>query len=153
VAAGRFRADLSYRLRVVPIDLPALRSRRGDVEALFWHLVEEMNRRGLRRIDAVSRPALDALRAYPWPGNVRELYSAIECAYVLGEGPLFDVADLTPELRGEVPVSAADQAPAAERARLLAALAQHRGRKGAAATALGMSRSTLWRKLSMHGIH
>ncbi|MDX2169319.1 MAG: sigma 54-interacting transcriptional regulator [Deltaproteobacteria bacterium] len=151
VTAGRFRADLSYRLRVVPIHLPPLRRRRGDIEALFWHLVGEMNRRGLRRIEAVSRAALDALRAHAWPGNVRELYSAVEYAYVLGEGPLFDVDDLTPELRGEDLATGADQPPATERARLLAALAQHGGRKGAAAAALGMSRSTFWRKLSMLG--
>ena len=151
VAEGRFREDLSYRLRVVPLALPPLRSRRGDSEALFWHFVGKLNAQGLRRVEGVSRAALDAVRSYPWPGNVRELLSAVEYAFVVGEGRILDVEDLTPELRGEPPpgtpmLSLAD----AERHRIVTALAKHRGRKAAAAAELGMSRSTLWRKLSVH---
>src|SRR5213594_3830217 len=73
IAEGRFREDLSYRLRVVPVFLPPLRERRGDVEALFWHFVEGMNRGGERRIEGVMRAAMDTIRSYSWPGNVREL--------------------------------------------------------------------------------
>src|SRR5437667_4964021 len=101
VAEGRFREDLSYRMRVVPVSLPPLRDRGGDVEALFWHFVDRMNHQGLRRITGVTRPAMDAIRSYRWPGNVRELRSAVEYAFVVGEGPTLEVADLTPELRGE----------------------------------------------------
>src|SRR5207245_9376610 len=149
VGEGRFRDDLSYRLRVVPLLLPPLRRRDGDVEALFWHFVNEMNQQGMRRIEGVTRTAMDAILAYPWPGNVRELRSAVEYAFVVGEGPLLDVADLTPELRGEPPPgmpvgSLAD----IERGRILAALARHHGRKAAAAAERGMSRTTLWRQRS-----
>ena len=148
VVEGRFREDLSYRMRVVPLFLPPLRERRGDTEALFWHFVERMNHGGLRRIEGVTRPAMDAIRSYPWPGNVRELRSAVEYAFVVGEGPLLDVQDLTPELRGQAPpgipsLSLADT----ERERMLRVLAKHKGRKAAAAAELGISRSTLWRRL------
>ena len=151
VDEGRFRDDLSYRLRVVPLLLPPLRRRDGDVEALFWHFVGEMNQQGMRRIEGVTRTAMDAILAYPWPGNVRELRSAVEYAFVVGEGVLLDVADLTPELRGEPPPGTpAGSLADIERGRILAALARHHGRKAAAATELGMSRTTLWRKLYAH---
>ena len=151
VAEGRFREDLSYRMRVVPVSLPPLRDRDGDVEALFWHFVDAMNRQGLRRIDGVTPAAMAAIRSYAWPGNVRELQSAVEYAFVAGEGPVFDVADLIPEVRGE---SAGGGTPASlrddERRRIVAALSRHNGRTGAAAKELRMSRSTLWRKLYAH---
>jgi two-component system, NtrC family, response regulator AtoC len=151
VAAGRFREDLSYRIRVVPLSLPPLREREGDVEALFWHFVDAMNAAGPRHIDGVRRAAMDAIRSYHWPGNVRELQSAVEYAFVVGDGPIFEVDDLTPEVRGEPAlgpsgVSLAD----AERERIVAVLARHNGRRGPAAAELGMSRSTLWRKLYAH---
>lgn len=168
VAAGRFREDLAYRIRVVPIYLPALRERTGDVAALLWHFIEEMNQRGLRRIESVSAAALDAVLAYPWPGNIRELRNVIEYASVMGEGSVLQLRDLTPEVRGDpIPMEGSDRngngrrgsrppldagPPSEERARILGALARHGGRKAAAAADLGMSRQTLWRKLYVHGL-
>jgi two-component system response regulator AtoC len=144
VAEGRFREDLSYRMRVVPLFLPPLRERPGDIEALFWHFVDRMNHSGLRRIEGVTRAAMDLICSYRWSGNVRELRSAVEYAFVVGEGSLLDVQDLTPELRGEpLQGTLADT----ERERLLRVLARHKGRKAAAAAELGISRSTLWRRL------
>jgi transcriptional regulator with PAS, ATPase and Fis domain len=154
VASGRFRPDLAYRLRVVPIWLPPLRERRGDVEALFAHFVEEHNEHGLRRVERIDATALAALRSHGWPGNVRELHSVVEYAFVMGEGPVLTARDLPPEVRGE-PEPGGRRAPARrerERERILRALDAHRGRKGAAAEALGMSRSTLWRKLAKLGL-
>ncbi len=150
VAEGRFREDLSYRLRVVPLSLPPLRARRGDVEALLWHFIDEMNHRGPRRVDGITRAAMDAIRSYAWPGNVRELRSAVEYAFIVGEGPVLDVRDLTPEVRGDAPSGSVRSLADAERARIVAALGRHRGRKAAAAKELGISRSTLWRKLYVH---
>jgi len=148
IAEGRFREDLSYRLRVVPVFLPPLRERRGDVEALFWHFVEGMNRGGERRIEGVMRAAMDTIRSYSWPGNVRELRSAVEYAFVVGERPILDVADLPPELRGQQPPGMSSLSLAdTERDRMLAALGRHNGRKASAAAELGISRSTLWRRL------
>jgi two-component system, NtrC family, response regulator AtoC len=150
VAAGRFREDLSYRLRGVPILLPPLRRRSGDIDALFWHFVDAMNHVGLRRVDAITTNALDAIRSYAWPGNIRELQSAVEYAFVLGDGAVIDVGDLTPEVRGEETPGAITSLDDAERARILATLLRHNGRRSAAAAELGMSRSTLWRKLAAH---
>src|SRR5213593_3018975 len=151
VAEGRFRDDLSYRLRVVPLSLPPLRQREGDVEALFWHFVDEMNQGGLRRVRGVTRGAMDAIRSYAWPGNVRELRSAVEYAFVVGDDPILDVRDLTPELRGEpLPGSSTQSLDEAERERILKALTRNNGRRTAAAAELGISRSTLWRKLYAH---
>ena len=147
VDEGRFREDLSYRLRVVPLLLPPLRRREGDVEALFWHFVSQLNQQGMRRIEGVTRTAMDAILAYTWPGNVRELRSAVEYAFVVGEGPVLDVADLTPE---PPPGISSGSLADIERGRILAALARHHGRKAAAAAELGISRTTLWRKLYAH---
>jgi two-component system, NtrC family, response regulator AtoC len=148
VAEGRFREDLSYRVRVVPLFLPPLRRRRGDIEALLWHFIEEMNMQGLRHVDGVERAAMDAILSYAWPGNVRELRSAVEYAFVIGDGPTLDVKDLLPELRGEPTHGGSVQSLAdLERERILRVLTKHGGRKAAAAKELGVSRSTLWRKL------
>jgi len=156
VAAGRFREDLSYRIRVFPVHVPALRERKGDVEALVWHFVDELNRNRRRKIEGITRRAMDMLRRYPWPGNVRELHSALEYSFVVADGSVLDVEHLSPDLRVE-PLLALARArvrgePEAERQRLRDALERHDGRVGATAADLGMSRQTLWRKLSMYGL-
>jgi DNA-binding NtrC family response regulator len=154
VAAGRFRDDLRYRLRVVPVFLPPLRARTGDVEALLFHFIARFNEQGWRRVAAVSRRALDAFRQYPWPGNVRELRNVVEHAFIVGEGPVLQLPDLPPELRGEPPpedaVAGSITVGSVERERILAVLTRHSGRRGPAAQDLGMSRSTLWRKIREH---
>jgi transcriptional regulator with PAS, ATPase and Fis domain len=154
VASGHFREDLLYRIRVVPLFLPSLRERTGDIEALVWHFIAEFNAQGLRRVEAISREAMEALLRYPWPGNVRELHNVIEYAFVVGDDTVLQLSDLTPELRGEPP---AGEPPLTEpslqqleRQRIVVALGKHHGRKAAAAADLGMSRSTLWRKLYAH---
>ena len=150
VRAGRFREDLMYRVRVVPLFLPRLVDRHGDVEALTWNFIDEFNGRGLRRVEAIDAVALEAMRAYRWPGNVRELRNVIEHAFAIGEGPVLTLGELTPELRGEPPYegeATAEDRRARERRRLLEALDGAGGRKADAARALGMSRTTLWRKL------
>lgn len=153
VRGGRFREDLMYRVRVVPLFLPRLADREGDVEALAWHLIGELNERGPRHIEGIDQVAMDALLVYAWPGNVRELRNVIEYAFAIGEGPVLTIDELTPELRGEPPFETdeAERTPRQlERARLVDALGQARGRKAGAAQLLGMSRTTLWRKLREH---
>jgi formate hydrogenlyase transcriptional activator len=92
VAAGRFRADLFYRLNVVPILVPPLRERREDVTQLAMFFVQKHAKRIGRTVDSVSRESLDRLAAYSWPGNVRELENVIERALVLAHGGVLDAA-------------------------------------------------------------
>ena len=141
VERGLFREDLMYRVRVVPLYLP--------------RLIEHFNESGYRRLVYVERDAMDALLAYDWPGNVRELRNALEYAFAIGEGDVLRLDELPPELRGEPPVDARrppQTEEALERARILEALRATGGRKTEAAERLGMSRSTLWRKLKEHRI-
>ena len=159
VEARRFRADLLYRVRVVPLYLPSLAEREGDVEALAWHFVDELNQQGFRKVERFSPAARNALLAHDWPGNVRELRNVLEYGFAVGQGPVFDVDDLTPELRGEPPPPSAHESMTltnpgvAERRRLLEALDSSGGHRGKAAALLGMSRTTLWRKLREHRLH
>ena len=102
VAAGRFRADLFFRLNVFPIVTPPLRERPGDVELLVRYFVDRFARELGKKIDGVSRATLDRLTAYPWPGNVRELSNVVERGVVLATGPFLELgADLpTPRPAG-----------------------------------------------------
>jgi two-component system response regulator AtoC len=149
VEEGRFREDLMYRIRVVPIFLPRLVEREGDIEALLWHFISEFNAVSERQITGVAQAAMRALLDYSWPGNIRELHNVVEYAFAVGTESVLDVGDLTPELRGERPASPGNSTSPAkeERARIIDALAQSNGRKSKAAELLGISRSTLWRKL------
>lgn len=151
VEAHRFREDLMYRIRVVPVFLPPLSERHGDIEALTWRFIDEHNRAGHRAVEGFTREAYDALLAYPWPGNVRELQNVVTYAFAVGEGPAIDLDQLPPELRGEPPPT--DRAgqhlspEESERARIMDALERVDGQKSRAAELLGMSRTTLWRKM------
>ena len=93
IEAGDFRADLYYRLNVVPIQIPPLRDRVEDIPALIDHFVKSYRLDG-GRFKRLSKPAYDLLLHYPWPGNIRELENAIEHAVVLSEGETIEVADL-----------------------------------------------------------
>ena len=153
VEAGRFREDLMYRIRVVPLFLPPLRTRDGDIEALTWHFIRAFNQGGFRRVDTIEQDALVALLKHRWPGNVRELRNVVEYAFAVGEGSHLELDELTPELRGEGPPMGLDRnltVAEQERERIMDALRASRGRKAQAAEILGMSRSTLWRKLREH---
>ncbi|MFK7991361.1 MAG: sigma-54 interaction domain-containing protein [Sandaracinaceae bacterium] len=157
VEAGRFRADLLYRLRVIPLYLPPLRERPDDIEPLVEHILGQLD--APRGVEHISRGALSVLRAYAWPGNVRELQNAMEYAVVMGEGPVLVEADLPPEIRGDDPRRRTMTRPAApqrdlppEARRLENAVERAGGHMGRAADSLGISRTTLWRKLKKYGI-
>ena len=158
VARHTFREDLMYRIRVVPIFLPSLAEREGDVEALTWHYVAELGKHYGRVFTGIERRAHEALMDYPWPGNVRELRNVIEHAYVVGEGSTLRFQHLTPELKGEPPPGASPGALTLthrrrlQREALIEALDSTGWRKELAAEKLGISRSTLWRRLREHGL-
>jgi transcriptional regulator with PAS, ATPase and Fis domain len=162
VEAGRFRADLMYRLRVIPIFLPALRERSEDIALLCQKLIERMNTTARRRIERISPAALHVLELHDWPGNVRELANVLAYAYSIGEGPILQPTDLPPELLDTPPGRPDVQAAVVARAgegqsdpelrRILAALERTGGNKNRAARLLGISRITLWRKLRAAGL-
>ncbi len=89
VAEGRFRADLFYRLNVIPIALPALRERAEDVKHLALHFLEQINLAHGRKA-ALAPAAMASLVAYPWPGNIRQLYNVLERVVLLAEGETID---------------------------------------------------------------
>jgi transcriptional regulator with GAF, ATPase, and Fis domain len=95
VEEGSFRADLYYRLRVVPIDLPPLREHRDDIPILIWHFIEKARARHGRAITEVPSQLMEALVAYDWPGNIRELENVIERAVVLSPGTTLSILDPT----------------------------------------------------------
>ncbi len=162
IAAGQFRSDLYFRLRVVEIELPPLRARGDeDILDLADHFVQQLSRRyrkGPLRLDASARPALIA---YSWPGNVRELENAIERAVVLAAGPTIGIKDLglsprvTTGVMAAVPAAVADaivlppglSLEQAERRYAVAILEREDGNQSAAARALGISRNKLARLL------
>ena len=101
VGSGQFRADLMYRLRVVPIVLPPLRARDGDIELLLRHFLSHFNDRGPRRIETIEPSALEALTRHHWPGNLRELRNVVEHAFAIGRGETLSIHDLPAELGRE----------------------------------------------------
>jgi two-component system response regulator AtoC len=164
VEAGRFRADLMYRLRVIPIRLPPLRERPADVLLLAHKFIDELNARGRRQLTGIAPAAEVALERYPWPGNVRELRNVLAYGFAIGDGPVLRVEDLPPEVAsstspGPEVLVADEPLPTATRPgeppearRIRDALARTSGNRERAAKLLGLSRVTLWRRMRDLGI-
>ncbi len=160
VEAGRFRGDLLYRLRVIPIFLPPLRARPGDIRLLVQELVEEARAKKRTRIEQVSPEAMRVLERHPFPGNVRELKNVLAYAFALSDGPILLPTDLPPELSSrssgdamvEPPVELPRVPSDPEAARIVRALERAGGSRERAAKVLGMSRVTLWRRMRALGL-
>jgi len=168
VAAGRFRADLFYRLNVVALRVPPLRERRGDIPLLAAHL---LRKHGGGVVPALTSGALDALVSDPWPGNVRELENALLHAIAFQQGSTIGIESLPPHI-GLRPVAGAPPAEPAgehdpvlplseakrqvnatfERAYLLKVLERARGSISAAARLAGIDRTNLRRLMKRHAI-
>ena len=158
VAGGRFREDLYYRLNVLPVRLPPLRDRLSDLEALAENLLESIAARTGMPQRELTPSALAALAAHPWPGNIRELRNALEQAAMLTDRPRLEAEDFAQVL----PAPAARSEPRKtgplrplpqlieelERTSIQSALAATGGNKVSAARLLGISRATLYEKLS-----
>lgn len=110
IADGRFREDLYYRLNVIPIEVPSLRERVGDVEILVTFFIEKLNKEKNKQISGISAEAMDLLKDYTWPGNVRELENTMERMVVLRSEGELDVSDLPKQLRS-APAPPAPVAP------------------------------------------
>ncbi len=170
-----FRNDLYYRLRVVPIEIPPLRERREDIEPLARHLLARVSRRHDRSV-LLSPDAMRTMLRYNWPGNVRELENALEYAVAVSRGQTIHPHDLPVEVTEAGPErvrpgetlsadhqislpsetvttgSAASASLDSDYDRLRATLDTHQWRRAETAAALGMSRTTLWRKMRELGL-
>lgn len=152
---GSFREDLFYRLNVIPIFIPPLRRRPGDIPLLISHFISQTAAATGKPITGMDRDAMDFLTQYHWPGNVRELINVIEYAFVVCNGGVITQADL-PEM-GFAPTTmtaGAQRGPTAqgEKERLVQALIAANGRRDAAARILGVSRQTVWSRIKKYGI-
>ena len=156
-AEHKFRQDLFYRLNVFPIQVPALRERRGDIPMLVRHFAQQFARRMKKRIETIPADTMERLTAYDWPGNIRELQNLIERAVILSTGAVLDVPVAALSKRAQP--AAAEPGPEtleeSERKHIIAALEGSNwviaGANGAAAR-LGMKRSTLQFRIRKLGI-
>ncbi len=156
VKAGRFREDLLYRLNVVTLTVPLLRDRAEDIAVLAQHFLAQKSR--AREPKTLSASALAALERYAWPGNVRELEHAIEGALLLAREGVIDVGDL-PFRHQEDPLHNHSVEPgdsltleSMERIHIRKVLAMNDYNRGRTASALGISKKTLYLKIKEYGI-
>jgi two-component system response regulator HydG len=149
----QFRQDLLYRINTVEIHVPALRERTGDIGLLVDHYAQRFARKYGKTVASVSARTLDELREYPWPGNVRELVHAVERAVIMAEDATLRLEDLL--VHGHaVPEHPQQQLnlEELEKGAIRQAVAKHGGNLSKAAQELGLGRTTLYRKMSKHGL-
>jgi PAS domain S-box-containing protein len=157
VKSGEFREDLYYRLKVMDIALPALRSRIEDIPLLVEHFCRLFRERFKKEIEGVSGEVLKRFMNYAWPGNVRELEHGLEHAFVLCNGRTIELEHLPKEIRAFTGVKPAP-APSSPRRKPLVvhelrqALETSRWNKSKAALLLGIDRSTIYRKMKQYGL-
>ncbi|HUZ46799.1 MAG TPA: sigma-54 dependent transcriptional regulator [Terriglobia bacterium] len=170
---GKFREDLYYRLKVIPVVCPPLRERKEDIEELAMHFMHRAALAAGREVRGISSEALAALEGYRWPGNIRQLEWAIERAVVLGETSQLELCDLPPEVleaeeeasltetwtatapatgRGLVPIIPEGSWEEHEKAKIIQALQRTNGNITRAAQLLGMTFRTLQYRLEKFGI-
>ncbi len=163
VASGRFRGDLYYRLKVIPIDLPALRERKEDVGHLVNYYIDYFNREFRKSVKGVTPEALRLLEEYSWPGNVRELRNVIERAMIIGRSEEFGPDDLPAEIRSPVIGGPATgtrfrvpeegvNLEALELDCLKQALEMAKGNQTRAAKLLGMNRDQIRYRMEKYGL-
>jgi DNA-binding NtrC family response regulator len=157
VAEGRFRADLYYRLNVIPVKLPPLRHRRDDIPVLVDHFLRKLAPNAGTK--TISKEAVDVLMKYDWPGNVRELENVIERSVILDEGGAIEVVDLPEKVRfgtsprGSLVIDSPNMTiEELEREYILKVLDYTKWQKKRASEILGINASTLYRKLLAYGL-
>ena len=158
VAALRFREDLYYRINVMSLDLPPLRTRIGDIPLLVDHFLSPNWH--------IAPDALRALEAYSWPGNIRQLINVIERAKILAEDQFITTDELPATVLNPARTTGAHVLPAAipptiaddgtlaaiEKARVVEVMQTQKGNKSRAAQMLGVSRRSLYRLLEKYGL-
>lgn len=150
---GRFRQDLYYRLNVVPIHLPPLKARCGDIALLARYFLDQAVASHRRCSMAISPEALAAMKRYAWPGNIRELQNAVCFAFVRAKGRTIDVCHLPDDIQRSVNTNGCGKRPGnLDAGSVTAALRATGGNKTRAAARLGVGRATLYRFLSLCGL-
>ena len=160
VAGGRFRQDLYYRINVINIGLPALRDRISDIPPLAEHFLNSIREDANRSVHGFSNETMGALQRYRWPGNVRELQNVIERAVLLGKSDLIELEDLPGELADSAPVGVGpigthtlkEAMEGPERQIIREVLEEHLWNRHATAEALGINRTTLYKKMKRLGL-
>lgn len=159
---AKFRQDLLYRLNTVEITVPPLRERTDDIPLLTEHFIDEYAGKYDKPVKKVSGAAMDALKTYPWPGNVRALRHAVERAMILSEGDSLEVDDFslssaagTGRMSDTARLSVIDDfrtLEEIEKETIGRALKKHRGNISHAAKELGITRTSLYRRMEKHGL-
>ena len=154
IQQGRFREDLYYRLKVIDIDIPALRERREDIPILVQHFIQKFSKELKRAVSGVSGDALKILLNYPWPGNVRELENIIQRAITLSRHEVVSPEDLPASIIQKADEKLFEKAveekftlDQLEKEYIRRVLIETGGNKSKAAERLGLDRKTLYRKL------
>ncbi len=161
VSDGKFRDDLYFRLAVVRLTLPPLKERREDIPFLVEHFIQRFNAKRGKNIAGVTPAVMEIFMRYPFPGNVRELENLIEYGFVLCHDRVIDVRHLPEEFQHSSPGMAdldVSRGPSASKLKwaeadtIRASLRRWRGHLGKTAKDLGISRTTLWRKMNKYSI-
>lgn len=159
VRDGRFRQDLFFRIKVIPIQLPPLRKRRDDILPMAQSFLTRFSNRMGRRVPRLTEAAKRKLLQHDWPGNVRELENTLERALIFKRSDEIDAQDLSvevciPTVQGEAGSSGPSLLPLdeVERRHILDVLARCGGNKARAAETLQIGYNTLWRKLKKYGM-
>ena len=158
VQNGKFREDLFYRLKVLPLYLPALRDRTGDIPLLVRYYIDSFNREFRKNVRGITPDAMRYLESHAWPGNVREVRNVVERAMLLSDAPELTVEDFTLPAAG-APVSQEFKLPAGgirldelERSLVEQALARAGGNQTRAATLLGLNRDQVRYRIEKFGL-
>ena len=158
IARGSFREDFYYRINVIPIQIPPLRDRSEDIPLLARSFFNRILLKSDKKIDGISKAAMDRLVAYSWPGNARELKSAFEFAFVSCPGGMIGSDHLPPQI-GDAETTCGAAATVSEeslddvkRRRLLDALNRSNGNQSEAARFLGISRTSVWKQIKKYEI-
>ena len=163
VQQGNFREDLYYRLKVFPIYLPLLNSRKEDIPLLVNHFITINNKQTKNKVKGISRLALRSIMDYAWPGNVRELANAIEHAFVLCSNREIDIIDLPVEIRSPKPATPVARQPetqtpsplirsALSKQKLITLLSECAWNKAEVSRRTGFSRASIWKYMKKWNI-
>ncbi len=161
IAQGKFRTDLYYRLNIISIEVPPLRERKEDIPLLVNDFINKHSKHISKKIENLSEEALSALMNYNWPGNVRELENVIERAIILCKGPIITVQDFPDflniaaekgKLSAEDPLRLKEALKSPEKDLIVKALDSVAWNRNDAAKALGINRTTLYKKMQKYGL-